>query len=193
MPQLISTPGGITLVMAKSTSKKRARRFRKYLRGVINSELTFGSIAAKAANSTDMPDTVFEKTWCSAMLATWSLGNFTKVADAGPVLVGVAHNDYTSAEIEEFLENTDSWNEGNLVQQEISKRKIRIVGSFQDPANALDSVVLNDGKQIRTKIGWSIASGQTLKVWVYNQGGVGFSGATTARINVRGHCNLWPQ
>ncbi len=169
----------------------RRRKFRRYLKGVINVENDFGGMAAKAINSTDMPDVVLEKTWCSSIVATWTLSNWTPTALAGPILFGVAHSDYTNAEMEEFIENVESWNEGNLVQQEVAKRKIRIIGHFAAPESAAHDTVFEHGRKVRTKIGWILQTGTTLQVWVYNTGTMSVA-TITPSIDGRGHANLWP-
>ncbi len=156
-------------------------------------ELDFGAIGPKGANIEVFPDTVIERTFITSLLATWSLDNFTLPAGgAGPVLVGICHSDYTVAEVEEWIENTNSWNEGDLRQQEVGSRKMRIVGTFEMPIDAQHVAVLQNGRMIKTKLNWVLTTGQTLNAWVYNAGTASFSGATTAVVNVRGHCNLWP-
>ncbi len=148
-------------------------------------------MAAKAINSTDMPDVVIEKTWCSSIVAAWTLANWTPTANAGPIMFGVAHSDYTNAEMEEFIENVNSWNEGDLVQQEIAKRKIRIIGTFLAPESAAHDEAFERGRKVKTKINWMIETGATLQVWVYNTGTMSVA-TTTPTIDGRGHANLWP-
>ncbi len=173
--------------------KGRKGRFRRYIRGVIATELSFGAIGAKAANIQAYPDTVIERTFVSSQVASYALDNFTlPLAGAGPVLCGLSHSDYTVAEIEEYIENVDSWNEGDLRAQEVGSRKIRIIGMFDMPIDAQHVSRLKDGNLIKTKLGWVLTTGQTLNAWVYNAGTASFSGTTTAVMNVRGHVNLWP-
>ena len=170
----------------------KKRPFRRYLRGKVNQEISIGTIGSKAANATVMPDSVSEKAWISSMRASWALSNYTPVADAGPILVGVAHSDYSTAEIEEFLETLGSWDEGDLIEQERARRRIRVVGVFEEPEDTTDVVVLGDGGAITTKLGWMLQSGMSLKTFTYNLGGVSLSGATTPNLAIRGHVNLWP-
>lgn len=166
---------------------------RRYIRGVVNAEEAFGAMAAKAANSTPFPEAVTEQARISSIVAQYSLENFTPTSGAGPIMVGVMHSDYTTTELEEFIENVSSWEEGNLVQsKEIGRRLIRIVGTFPTPASALVASVLNDGKPIKTKLNWPLSSGQTLRLWVYNLGTASVA-TTTPIAQCRGHCNLWPQ
>ncbi len=172
-------------------SKKRRRRFRKYLRGQINQELNLGTLNGSTLISGVFGDSVTEKTWISSVLAAYSLREVTQGTAIGPVMVGIAHSDYGSAEIEEFIENSGSWEAHDLVQQEIAKRKIRIIGVFDQPATAIATSHLNDGKKIHTKCNWMLGSGQTLRLWAYNLGSAAF--ATTApKLEMNGHANLWP-
>ena len=176
--------------MAKHSKR---RKFRRYLKGAIDHTLSLGTLNSKVVISTNMGDTVNERTYVSSIRALWSLDNLTGNVSDGPILVGVAHSDYTSTEIEEWLETSNSWNEGDLVQQEVAKRKIRRVGIFnKEDIIPADAVVLNDGKPINTKCGWILLQGQTLKVWAYNLGASNLE-TTSPNVFVNGHANLWPQ
>ncbi len=161
-----------------------------YMRGVVNAELTTSVLAAKTASKSDFADVVVEGTRISSILAAYSMQNFTLAVDSGPIMVGVAHSDYSVAEIEQYIENVDSWNKTNLIQtREIAKRFIRQVGIFENPKAITESVSLNDGKKIKTKLNWPLATGQTLSLWAYNVGTQGL--VTAVDIDCRGHANLW--
>lgn len=98
---------------------------------------------------------------------------------AGPVQVGLAHSDYSDAEIEQWRELTDSWDTSNLVDNEIRKRKIRMIGTF---SGAAQYEVLNDGKPIRIPLKFMVRSGYTLKFWVFNQSGAALNAQTDFSI-----------
>ena len=172
--------------------RNTGRKFRKYIKGAVNGEQNISGLGPAAANRQVLPDSVTEKTWISSIRAAWALSNYTPAADAGPLMVGFAHSDYTVGEIEGFLESVDSWNEANLVEQEVARRKIKIVGIFDAPDAVTEEAVLNDGKPIRTKLGWMLSTSQTVAQWTYNTGDASTSGASSAQITVRGHANLWP-
>ncbi len=181
------------LIMAKRRRRRR-RSMGRYIRGTVDEELDLGTLAARTAISAIFDNVVNERTLVSSLVATWSLADWTVATGDGPVLVGVAHSDYTSAEIEEYLEQTQSWNEGNMIAQEINTRKIRRVGQFESPIGgvAADSVVLNDGRAIKVKLNWIILQGQSLQVWAYNMGGSAFA-TTNPTLRVAGHANLFPK
>lgn len=174
-------------------AKKRGRgKFRRYLRGNVRHRVVATTLAAQTLVGTDVADSVTERCWMSSVVLRWSLEKMTAGQDIGPLMVGVAHSDYTDAEIEAWVENQASWEEADQIGQEVGRRKIRKVGIFQTPQAVEDAVVLNNGKPIRTKCGWILTTGQTLRVWVYNMGQAAV--ATTApNIFAEGHANLWPR
>ncbi len=107
------------------------------------------------------------------------------------MMVGLSHSDYSVAEVEGYLEDTGGWDQGNLIQsREIARRWVKQVGIFPTPADLLSAVVLNDGKPIKTRLNWQLRTGQTVDLWAYNQGTIGF--VTAVDIDCRGHANLWP-
>ncbi len=171
---------------------RKARRRRRYLRGTITDAFDLGTLGGATVAKEDLTETVSEVTWISSIRAAWTLVNYTAATDDGPILVGIAHSDYSAAEIEDYLETTNSWNQSDLVKQEVAKRKIRRVGVFDSPADALAVARLQEGKMITTKCGWLMSSGQTLSVWAYNLGGSALA-TTVPRVNVNGHANLWPR
>ncbi len=169
----------------------RKRRFRRYLRGAIQNNLALGATGPRAVVNGGITDTVTEKAWLSSVKLTWALQQFTKGTDDGPVAVGVAHSDYTSAEILAWINQTASWDEGDLIGQEVAKRKIRWVGVFINPDTVDDTSVLNDGKLITTKCGWIIKTAESLNIWAFNMGSSALT--TGADVQTVGHANIWPQ
>ncbi len=164
----------------------------RYIRGSVDEDLPGGTLAAKTVVGAGFDEAVNERTLVSSIEAIYSMNDFTPIASVGPVMVGVAHGDYSDAEIEEWIETTGSWDEGDLVQQEVASRKIRKIGVFEEAALAAENAVLNDGKPIKTKLNWILNQGITLKLWIYNQGTVAFA-TTDPRIRAQGHVNLWPR
>ncbi len=164
----------------------------KYLRGVVDEEVALTTLAAKTLTSASFDNVVNERTLVSSVVARYSMTAFTKSTGDGPIMVGLAHGDYSNTEIEEFIENQGSWNEGDKIARERGARQIRMVGIFENPADEAESVVLNDGKPIKTKMNWILNQGITLKLWAYNLGTSAL--ATTAPIvQAEGHANLWPK
>ncbi len=149
----------------------------------LNGSTVLGSLIAS---------TVIDSTWCSSVRASYSIANYTPVAECGPFIAGWAHSDYTDGEIEEWVE-TSSWNIGNKIGQEVSNRLIREVGTFESlpvSANGVESMM--DGRFITTKIGMMLSPGQTLRFWIYNAGTAAVA-STDPEVRVQGKANLWPK
>lgn len=163
-------------------ARKGRRPYRKYLKGNVNEDQSV-VLASKALGESQFDETVNERTLVSSLVVNCGISGWTYAAGEGPVLLGISHSDYSSAEIEEVIENLGSWNEGDLVSQEIGRRKVRLLGSLADNGQ------LNDGKPMKVKLNWVLLQGQTLNFWVYNTGS-GAIGEGTAFLD--GHANLWP-
>ncbi len=162
----------------------------KYMKGGVEEILALGTLASRTLISDIFDNVVEEKTLVSSLVASWSLGQFTQAVNDGPITVGVAHSDYTDPEIETVLESTGSWKQGDLIQQEIGLRKVRIIGTFQQVDISLGNAVLNNGKPIKTKLNWLLMTGQSLRLWAYN-GGASALATTDPSVKCIGHANLW--
>lgn len=168
-----------------SKSNPRRRRGKKLLKGETTTNLVLSTLADVTALAQNMGDTVKGRTFALSAELTWAIRSLT--VGEGPIAVGLAHSDYTSAEIEEYIENAGGWDEGDLVSQEISKRKIRHVGTFSGEAA---EEVLNDGEPIKTTLKFILNDATTLKVWAYNRSGAALT--TGAIVNTIGHVWLRP-
>ncbi len=163
----------------------------RYQRGNINVDIAGGTLAAVTAILGSTVDQVSDRMLLSSVVATYSFAGFTGGDNIGPVEVGIAHHDYTLTEVEQYLEAANSWDEGNLTTREVMGRKIRRVGVFPvQAASAGEAAVLNDGKQIKTKLNWILTEGQGLNFWIYNQGSAAFA-STDPNAHIFGHANLW--
>jgi len=173
-------------------ARKGRRKFRRYLKGKINNDEDLTVLAANTGVKKGLTTVVDDATWVSSVKALWSITGFTPTNGAGPIIVGIAHSDYTLAEIEEWIENTGAWNAGDLRSKEIAQRKIRQVGVFSLPETSNQHTVLNDGRPLTTKCGWVIQEDQSLALWFYNAGSVAVA-TTVPTVTTMGHANLWPQ
>ncbi len=170
-------------------AKPRKRNMGKYIKGNVDEQSELGALAGKTLISTNFDEVTREAARISSLVASWALEGFTVGPDDGPILVGVAHSDYTDAEIEQVIENSGAWDLGNKIAQEQAKRLVRRVGMFRVSGQATGIMTLNEGQPIKTKLNWQLNTGATLKVWGYNTG----SGTliTGAVIALQGHVNLW--
>ena len=161
-----------------------------YVAGQIQQDVTLTNTAANTGVRANPIDTVDQKTLVTSVKATYSLSNYTPIASVGPLRLFWAHSDYSAAEIEEWIEATTSWSPGDLVQQEIAKRRIREVGVFETPDSSTATKTMNDGKPIRTRLNWILFEGQSIVPFVYNAGSAAMS-TTSANVHVGGKANLW--
>ncbi len=173
-------------------NKPKRRGYRKYLRGKIEFQLDLGTLGSKTLIGGVVSGAVIERTFVSSIVASYSLAEFTDAIGDGPIMVGVAHSDYTDAEIEAFIENSGSWNAGNLTAQEVAKRKVKIIGVFESSvADSSGIETLQDGRMIKTKLNWILITAQNLRFWAYNAG-LSAIATTQPEFHVDGHANLWP-
>lgn len=164
----------------------------RYIPGDVDEALNLSTLAAGTLISAVFDNTVNERTLISSVDAIYSLSGYTPAAGDGPIMVGLAHSDYSDAEIQAVIDATLSWNEGDLIAQEVAKRRVRRVGIFDTPADATQTVSLNDGKKIKTKLNWIMTQQQTLRLWAMNMGSSALA-TTNPLVLCEGKANLWPK
>ncbi len=170
---------------------KRRSDMGRYMRGGIDEVVSLTTLAPSTLVSALFDETVVERTLCTSIVCRYSLADFTPAANTGPILVGIAHSDYSDAEIEAWIENSDSWNVSDVVaEREVGRRLCRRVGIFDVPEDATKADVLNNGKAIKTKLNWMLASNQTLRLWAYNMGTAAIA-TTVPQVRAQGHANLF--
>ncbi len=173
--------------------KGSRRKMGRYIRGGVDETIALTTLGPRTLVAQVFDETVTERALLSSIVSTYVMDDFTNGIDIGPIMVGIAHGDYTAAEIEEFIENTASWAEADKIGQEVAKRQVRIIGIFGSGLlDASAHQTLNDGKPIKTKLNWILNAGQTLDVWAYNLGTAAVA-TTVPDIHLEGHVNLWPR
>ncbi len=167
-------------------AKRKARRKRvRLIKGNVDEELALVTLADSALISTIFDENVEDRSFILSLEGTWTKRGGTP--GEGPLIIGVAHSDYSSTEIEEVIENTGSWAEGDLVAQEIGRRKVRIIGSFPQ---VTEDEVLNDGKPIKTALKFILNQGDSLKLFAYNKSRTALT--TGSVLIVSGHVWIKP-
>jgi len=180
--------------LAERSGRYPMAKRRRYLRGNIDHKLSMTTLGGGEVASSVLADTVVDSAWISSVRANWTINNLTRTANVGPFMCGIAHQDYTSTEIEEWIENLQSWDEGDMIAQEVAKRKIRIVGVFDFAPSDLvkEHATIGTGRPVVTKAKWVISPNETVRIWVYNMGANSVA-TTVPELRVQGHANLWPQ
>ncbi len=173
-----------------SSMAKRPSRMSRYVRGNIDESLALSTLAAKTLVGAAFDESVREQARITSIEAVYGLIDWTAGAGDGPIIVGVAHSDYSDGEIEAVIEATGSWDIGDKVAQEVANRLVRIIGSFRsDTASTFAQFVMNDGRPVKTKLNWKFATGNSLKVFAYNAGTSAL--ATGAVVSLNGHANIF--
>ncbi len=179
------------LLLAKTPKRGRGRRsMSNYVKGNVDEELALGGLAASTLISVDFDETMIEAGRITSVVASWALSDWTAGAGDGPITFGLAHSDYSDAEIEQVIEASGSWDTGDKVAQEVNSRLVRIIGTFRsDTLSTTRMVVFNEGKMIKTKLNWKMTTGDTLSVWAFNNGSSAL--ATGGIIFANGHANIF--
>ncbi len=155
----------------------------RILKPKIDETLALSTLAAATLISSDLSDNVDEESFLLSTECVYAIRGAT--AGEGPIIIGWAHNDYTDAEIEAWVELSQGWTRGDLVAMEIQKRKIRQVGIF---ANQGTDEILNDGKPLKTPMKFTLVSAKGLALWAYNASGAQL--ATGQVVTANGHAWL---
>jgi len=166
-------------------SRKGRRRRTRLIKGTVDVQSTLSTLA----NNTGIlapSDVVTDRSFVLSCEATYAL--FAATVGEGPLEIYLAHSDYTLAEIEAFIESATAWSDADEISKEISRRKIRKVGTFS--GNFADEVI-NNGMPVKTKLGFIISEGQGLNLVIYNNSGGALAGG--AAVNWQGHCWIKPQ
>ncbi len=132
-----------------------------YSVSVVGGTTANGAVAAGAISNT-----VDDRVWAMSLSGTF--GSRSVTPGEGPIVIGVAHSDYSAAEIEECLEAQASWDQSDLVARERARRKVRTIGIF---ANEAAANTLFDGREKKVKLGFMLEPGMTLDFWIWNKSG----------------------
>ena len=115
---------------------------------------------------------------------TWALSNLGATADDTQEF-GVAHSDYSAAEIEECLESTGSLDIGDKIAMERGNRLVRSIGVFMESAGTGAGLSFNGGKPMKTKLNWFIGNGDGINLWIRNGSATVYTtGANVSKLGV---------
>lgn len=95
---------------------------------------------------------------------------------------GLAHSDYSAAEIEECLEASASIDQGDKLAQEQANRLVRSIGIMPASGVTAGGRVFNDGRQVRTKLNWLIGIGDSIVGWARNGSGAVWTTGSTLLV-----------
>ncbi len=157
----------VALVLPVAMAKRRSRR-RWNPNNFVNravSSLALSTLAASDLISGALTNVSDNEYRAISLKMTWAIRGLT--AGEGPITVGVAHGDYTAAEIEEWFESTTTMTRADQIGRERGNRKCRQIGTFPGLSS---NESLNDGKPLHTRLNWAIPDGIALNMWAFNSG-----------------------
>ncbi len=167
---------------------KKSNRRRYNLRKVtVNSKSAAGALATGAVASNQVINAAVNSYRLISVDASYSWTDIVAAVDDGCVF-GLAHGDYSAAEIEECLESFASIDPGLKIEQERSRRLVRSIGTIQGSHDSANSgAAFNDGRRVKTRLNWLITPGQQLQLWIRNASGVVWT--TGSSVSIAG--DLW--
>ncbi len=122
-----------------------------------------------------------------SFICSYNWSNKSAADDAA--VFGLAHSDYSAAEIEECLESQAGIDQGDKVAQEQANRLVRLIGQFSSggEGGVSGGAQFNDGKTIKVRLNWLMGIGDTITLWIRNASGTVF--VTGSNITIQG--DLW--
>ncbi len=124
---------------------------------------TLTTLAADALTSINVLSNGMQRPAYVISMDCW-WGKTGGTAGQGPLEVGAAHSDLSTAEIDECL-LAEPNSPGEIIEWEQARRPVRIAGLFPGFET---SESLNDGKTMRTRLGFNIDEDQNILMWVKN-------------------------
>lgn len=165
-------------------ARKRSKRNRYgYTVIKFSTQLALGTLADETVLKTALIGTSPSMDYYIISIdCAWALRDFT--ANEGPVLVGFAHNDLSVTEIDESLGASQGW-EGDIIQKEMARRPVRTAGIFPGSATTEVDLVLNDGRELRTPMKFTVESGKDIALWAKNKSGAALTSGTFVEVEGR--------
>ncbi len=164
--------------------KRRSYRRKFNLRKVrIATSITVGALAAKDVTATSLTGTSSSTYRLVSVDFFYGLSDLGAVADDGQEF-GLAHSDYTAAEIEECLEAGTSIDAGDKIANEKANRLVRSVGVMVGAPGTGAGLNFNNGNNTKTRLNWLMTIGDSLQLWIRNSSATVYT--TGATIDVIG-------
>ncbi len=184
--EILISPSGVERSMVRKPNKRRRNFNLRMVR--VQNKIAAGALDTLKVAIGDLTDVATDPYRLVTLKASYSWVDVAAIIDDG-FDFGVAHGDYTAAEIEECLDFQSSIDRGDKIALEKSNRLVRQIGSIRSPANpsATGSMVFADGRQVKTRLNWYMATGDKLKGWIRNSSGVIWT--TGSSLNAAGQ--IW--
>ncbi len=150
--------------MAKRRRPTRRRR-RPIIALPFNVEIGLSTPIDNEINVVSIVGVLEEDFYCVSVDIQIVMENMTALE--GPHRFGLAHGDYSVAEIAEHLDVT-ILGPDQKIEQERRRRLVRTIGKLP---GQVPNEVMNDGKEIRVPVRWTIGDGEVFNLWHRNVSG----------------------
>lgn len=161
------------MMLVIMAARKRRKRRAKLVYIPVNTALSLSTLADNAVIKGTMQAVFTRRFRVVYVKGYWSLRGGT--ATEGPISIGMAHSDYSVAEI---VEATDAAviSSSEKIAGERAKRLVRKVGSFPGLATNEELRGNKGGEAVYTKLNWAIEEDFSLDFWAQNRSGGGLTG-----------------
>ncbi len=147
--------------------------------------LAVGALAALDVTTSPIGVASVDTYRCKSVKASYSIADLGAAIDDS-FQFGLAHSDYTPAEVEECLEASAAIDLGDKIAQEQANRLVRRIGTISQAGGIVASgLQFNDGKPVSTKLNWVMSIGDTINMWVRNGSAVVYT--TGSLLVMSGH------
>jgi len=164
---------------------KKGKSRRKFnLRPVrVNSGLGVGALASADVISSAITNVAANNMRVTSAHLAYSWADI-QALDDDAMAFGLAHGDYTAAEIEECLEAGGAMDKGDKIALEQSNRLVREVGQIGGHVEEVGGgISFADGRIVKTKLNWNLSIGEALQAWVRNNSGAVYTTGSTLSIS----------
>ncbi len=180
---LLLTALAVTLLAHKGYGKRKYHRNYKLRRVRLATTSALGALGAGAVVANNIVNAAADTYRLISVDCSYSWSGKQEVDDAATF--GLAHGDYTAAEIEESLEAITAIDLGDKVAQEQANRLVREIGTFAGStagvANA--GAIFNDGRRMKVRLNWAMSIGQQVTLWIRNSSGVVYTTGSVITMN----------
>ncbi len=167
--------------MAKRTRRKR-RSFN--LRPVrIQSSLSIGALASADVISGAVTNNASNPMRLVSAHLSFGISDLAALIDDG-FMFGIAHGDYTAAEIEECLEAGGTMDQGDKIALEAANRLVREIGIITKSTGGTigSGLSFNDGRPVKIRLNWKLSIGKAFQVWVRNNSGTIYTAGSLLQV-----------
>ncbi len=145
-------------------------RRRKYSKGFVairvDKQITLSTLADATFLAADLfGGNLVEDLYVSSTDLLWTIRGHT--AGEGPIEVGVAHGDYSVAELAQWG-TSNQFDPDDLIDKEHNRRLVRSSGMF--PGLSTEEA-LNNGTKLKTIVKFIIGDGKPFNIWALNASG----------------------